>query len=430
MGSTPSVKILAVFTEFPPGIGGMQTHALLLGRLIHEMGSQIQVFTYRCHEESEECRKMDETLPFPVHRVLSRISYMYNIRLLTEYATKNSPDWIYASTIFYGILQKTTGIRTVCRSVGNDILRPWIVYPYSWGSRIVALPAIERPLYNYFRKMHKPEWLEILLRKTRLRKTVESAREASLILANSKYTQKMLTAHGIHPENMEMLVGGVDAEFFSRPDTFRKEIFLQNYGIAQDARILLTVCRLVDKKGVDFLLETLAHILSGQCKNPGLQNQNWHLVVVGDGRRYEKYVRLSQLIGIRHRVTFTGRVPYEQTPPFYWAADFFILASIVHVDKKTRLRDAETMGRVLCEANAAGCPVLASKSGGIPSVIQHQKNGLLFRENSRQDFLEKLSFLWENPQQQEIMVENGKTIAKEKFDWSHILSRHKKIFFS
>ena len=47
------------------------------------------------------------------------------------------------------------------------------------------------------------------------------------------------------------------------------------------------------------------------------------------------------------------------------------------------------MGRVLCEANAAGIPVLASRSGGIPSVVTHEDNGLLFDSDDAADFLEQ-----------------------------------------
>jgi phosphatidyl-myo-inositol dimannoside synthase len=58
-----------------------------------------------------------------------------------------------------------------------------------------------------------------------------------------------------------------------------------------------------------------------------------------------------------------------------------VLASREQVDPRTGLRDVETMGRVLCEAHAAGVPVVASRSGGIPSIVDHGRNGLLFEEN-------------------------------------------------
>ena len=86
------------------------------------------------------------------------------------------------------------------------------------------------------------------------------------------------------------------------------------------------------------------------------------------------------------------------------------------------------MGRVLCEANAAGIPVIASKSGGIPSVITDDLNGLLFTGDDESLLLEKISDILENDSLQQLLIENGVHIAQEKFDWHHIVRDHEKAF--
>ena len=86
------------------------------------------------------------------------------------------------------------------------------------------------------------------------------------------------------------------------------------------------------------------------------------------------------------------------------------------------------MGRVLCEANAAGVPVVAARSGGIPSVITHEKNGLLFNSDDEQDFLEQIIKLVNQPAMAQTLADNGLNVANRKFDWSVVLQAHEHYF--
>ena len=125
---------------------------------------------------------------------------------------------------------------------------------------------------------------------------------------------------------------------------------------------------------------------------------------------------------------FVGRVEHDAMPAHYWAADAFVLASRVHVSPRSGLADVETMGRVLCEANAAGTPVLASRSGGIPSVIEHGVNGRLFEVDDIDDFITQARALREQPDETRAMVDRGRAIAAQRFDWSVIVGRHEQLF--
>ena len=129
-------KILLILTEFPPGIGGMQTHAILLSKYLAHDGADIKVFTYRPNRSKQDFLQTDKIFDFPVHRVLSRISYYFSLELLVKEVKSFQPDIIYSSTIFYGILEELTGVKTFCRCVGNDVMRPWIVYPFKFASNI------------------------------------------------------------------------------------------------------------------------------------------------------------------------------------------------------------------------------------------------------------------------------------------------------
>lgn len=183
---------------------------------------------------------------------------------------------------------------------------------------------------------------------------------------------------------------------------------------------MTTACRLVPKKGIDVLLTGFA----------GLRRRmpDAHLVIIGSGPKARHWMRLADTLGLGGAVSFVGRVEHESMPDYYWASDAFVLASRVHVSRRSGLADAETMGRVLCEANAAGTPVLASRSGGIPSVIEHGINGRLFEPDDAEDFIAKACALRNEVDETQAMVARGRLIAAQRFDWSVIVGQHERLF--
>ena len=330
------------------------------------------------------------------------------------------PDLIYSSTIFYGRLGDELNIPMIARSVGNDVMRPWIAYPFRFASAIAALPTIDQTLYQTFRRLDYPEPLEILFRRKRVELMMDSARRYTQILANSQFTHRLLADIGVHASRLSLVIGGVDNQRFSE---IRPERSLRHqWGIAEDRFLLVTVCRLVPKKGIDFLINSMDEL---KRRFPDI-----HLLVVGTGRKQKKLLAQARRVHVSDRITFAGRIPHDEIETVYSAADAFILASRVHVDQRTGLRDAETMGRVLCEANAAGLSVLAARSGGIPSVIEHEDNGLLFEPDDVESLSEQLYKLRSEPVLKQRLIASGRRYARDTFDWPIIIERHETSFRS
>lgn len=398
--SRSPLRLLLILTEFPPSFGGMQTHAVHLCRYLHQCGYHIEVATYRGPEVE---------FPFPVHRCLSRIGFTENLHTLESLTRIARPDLLYSSTIFYGRLSASTGIPMIARSVGNDVLRPWIVWPYECFSRMLSTPWLEDRLYRRFSKLDWPEGIESLLLARRRAEISESVRHIAHILANSEYTAGLLEQ--FPGSSVTVLPGGVDALRFHPQSDTRHEP-----GLPRDRFILLTACRMVPKKGVDLLMHAVSRL-------PGT-----HLVIAGEGRQLPSCVGLAAQLGIANRVTFAGRIPHENLRYHYWAADQFVLASREHFDARTGLRDVETMGRVLCEAHAAGVPVIASRSGGIPSIVEDGRNGLLFEEDNLDALIECIERLRSDRDLSRSLVSEGFRDAIEKWDWSVICGSHERMF--
>jgi phosphatidyl-myo-inositol dimannoside synthase len=411
-------RLLLVLTEFPPSFGGMQTHAVHLARHLQGQGFPVCVATYRCQTPPG----FDEQFGFPVYRCLSRIAYHRNLRTLEALARETKAELLYSSTVYYGQLAERTGLKMLCRSAGNDVLRPWIAWPYRPMSSAFGNLFFEEHLYHRFRAHDWPERLESVLLEKRQEVMRDSARAMSHIFANSQFTAELLGQLGIAESMRQTLPGGVDSERFAPREevTGREERrrLRQELGLPPDAYLLMTACRLVPKKGLDTLLGAFAALRK--------RMRDAHLVIIGSGRERAEVERLSAKLGLADRVILTGMVPHEKLPQYYWAADQFLLASREHVNRHNGLRDVETMGRVLCEANAAGVPVIAARSGGIPSVIEHQGNGLLFPESDVRALAAWMETLREDRYLAGRLRENGLRRARVEFDWKVICSTHQR----
>jgi glycosyltransferase involved in cell wall biosynthesis len=400
-------RLLLVLTEFPPSFGGMQTHALALCHWLRQRGYEFAVATYRWEDGPMESYLYD----FPVHRVLSRVAYQANLRKLEAITRQYSARLIYSSTVYYGELAGRTGRPMLCRSAGNDVLRPWIAWPFQWGSRLLDIPLVDRYLYRRWRRWQWPEALEGLLMERRFAVMRNSARSMHRIFANSEFTGALLAESRIPGSQVQILPGGVDVAYFAKPGRSRAEL-----GLEHGVFYLLTACRLVEKKGLSVLLTALANLrpLPFPVK----------LLIAGDGRDRRQLESEIEAQGLHQQVRMLGYVSQEALRDYLHAADLFVLSSREVLDQRTGLRDAETMGRVLCEAAAAGRPRLATRSGGIPSVVNHGVDGWLVPEACPHSLAEAIHSLASTPELAAQLACRARERAGQEFDWPVLFAAH------
>lgn len=141
--------------------------------------------------------------------------------------------------------------------------------------------------------------------------------------------------------------------------------------------MVLAVGRLVEKKGFDILLRAAA-----LARARGAQ---FELHFVGDGPEREDLERLASGLGLRDVVVFHGRMTQEELRPLYEQARVFAIASIVTADG-----DRDGIPNVLLEALAMGVPTVATNTGGIPELIEHEETGLLAKPGDPVDLSEQL----------------------------------------
>jgi glycosyltransferase involved in cell wall biosynthesis len=163
------------------------------------------------------------------------------------------------------------------------------------------------------------------------------------------------------PERVALAYHGVDLERFGAAATVARP--RRTGADPRDPAIVLSVGRLVDKKGYPDLLEALARLPAGV---------NWRLVHIGHGPEADRLARHAAALGIAARIQWLGAQPHEVVLQHYRAADVFALASRIAGDG-----DRDGLPNVLMEAQSQGLACVATAVAAIPELIRDGDTGLL-----------------------------------------------------
>jgi glycosyltransferase involved in cell wall biosynthesis len=183
------------------------------------------------------------------------------------------------------------------------------------------------------------------------------ARFATHVVAVSATTAADLQRHQrISERRIRVISNGVDGMAFARPvDVGAKRCTL---GLPPGAPVLGLAARLVEEKGIIYLVQAMPRLLDTM---PNLQ-----LLIAGEGGLRERLTDAAAQLGVAGHVHFLGL--RRDTPELLKAFDIFMLPSI-----------SEGLPMALLEAMAAGLPIIASEVGGVPTAVHHGVNGLLVR---------------------------------------------------
>jgi phosphatidylinositol alpha-1,6-mannosyltransferase len=176
------------------------------------------------------------------------------------------------------------------------------------------------------------------------------------------------------------------------------------------APLLLTVSRLVKRKGHDLVMKALAQI------RPRFPQARY--AVVGDGPEREALFSLAQRLGLSEHVIFAGSVPDHDLPAWYAACDVFVMPS-----RDIAGQPPEGLGLVYLEANAAGKPVIGARTGGVPDAIVHEQTGLLVDPEDVKALAAAIQRLIEHPAEAGRMGETGRQRVLREFTWHAVAER-------
>ncbi len=216
---------------------------------------------------------------------------------------------------------------------------------------------------------------------------------ATTIVVNSEHTRQRVHDLGCPPAKVAKVYASWDLESFVYRDHPR--------GAGQPLRVL-TVGRLVEKKGIDDGIRAIAHM----CKVvPDVQYD-----IVGEGPQRVRLEALIDDLGVREKVRLHGAQPSAYVTRMMADAHAFLLPSVT-----ASSGDEEGLGVVLLEAQASGLPVVATTHGPFPEVVLEGETGFLVPEHAPTMLAQRLLYLFERPEVALAMGAAGRRHVETRF---------------
>jgi glycosyltransferase involved in cell wall biosynthesis len=184
-------------------------------------------------------------------------------------------------------------------------------------------------------------------------------RPLTKVICVSQYGYECMTSFGLLPQNrFEMIYNGVDLSRVKTDPQLAID-FRRRYSIPDDRAIVTQVSWIIPEKGIADFLAAAALVLE--------QNRNVQFVLVGDGAKRDEYMQDAANMGIADHITWTGMVHDPFGEGVFAAADVVCQFS----------RWEEVFGWMIAEAMAHAKPVIATRVGGIPELIDEGVSGHL-----------------------------------------------------
>ena len=208
-------------------------------------------------------------------------------------------------------------------------------------------------------------------------------------------------------QSMVKIAPGIDTDHFSPQDAreLRNELGLT------EKKVIVSVGRLVHRKGQDILIEAMPAIIRDVPEA--------HILMIGEGP-YRSYLEnRAKSLGIEDKITFIGRIQYADLPRYICVGDLFVMPS------RSRLAglEVEGLGIVYLEASACGLPVIAGNSGGAPDAVLEGQTGLVVDGTSKSDVAAAVVELLLDPDRSQAMGIRGRQWIIQEWRWEIWSSR-------
>ena len=342
----PSKTCLLVTNLFPPAIGGSSE---VYAALAAHAGGEIAILTashdYETGLERADWRARDRKAAYPVHRLRCIRPFL---RSLPAGAVRyRLHEAAIVLTLAVTVIRLAWRYRVKAICIADDETVGWLAF--------LSRHFLRRRTLIYCHGDDLTGTGRVVVRRSRW------FRLAHRIVAANRHAASLLTDRfGVAAEKIALIRNGVDLAVFC-PGPAPQEL-VQRYQLG-GRLVLLTVTRLVPRKGVDKVLEALPTIAR---QFPGAL-----YLVVGEGPQRPELEEMTRKLGIASHVIFAGAVPHAATRDFYNAAQLVLLPN------REEAGDADGLPLIFLEANACGKPVIGGVAGGTAEIVRDGENGFL-----------------------------------------------------
>lgn len=185
--------------------------------------------------------------------------------------------------------------------------------------------------------------------------------------------------------------------------------------VVREDNHIIFVGRLVEKKGIRYLLEAFARLRN--------LHSDLKLTVIGDGPLEGEIQRMVSALGIEKATFLLGSLPHNELPRFYRRATFAVFPFVV-----ARGGDQEGFGLVVVEAMGCGCPVIASDLPAIHHSITPEVTGILVPAGNVDALADAIQRCLSDASLRSRMAVSAQRSVRERFDWPSVAARYSGLF--
>jgi colanic acid/amylovoran biosynthesis glycosyltransferase len=229
---------------------------------------------------------------------------------------------------------------------------------------------------------------------------------ADALTANTEFLKARLVTLGCDPRKVSILPSSVRLERFEFRERKQRD--------SRPVRIL-TVGRLVEKKGHEFAIRSLARVV------PDYRNIEY--LIAGEGPLRGRLERLVAELGLQGQVRFLGAASQDRIQELYYDSDIFLLPSVT-----TRKQDHEGQALTVQEAQASGMPVITTLHNGIPEGVLEGESAFLVPERDTVALADRLAYLLEHPEEWARMGRAGHDFVRSTYGVPALTERLVKIY--
>jgi phosphatidyl-myo-inositol dimannoside synthase len=371
------MRLIVFTTQFPPAVGGVETMSWQLSRHLQRNGEAVSVLTQRV--PGAESFDASETL---------RID-----RFQLEDPT----------TLLAKGRQKLALIETLKQSVAEWQADAVLCTAWDPCAYIASLAFTRAPHVPYFLIAHGMELMQLprgfAARRTKAWMRRKALLGAKKIFAVSNFTRDRVIDLGVERDRVSVVPNGV---VISETSSDSASSLKRN--------IVTTVSRLVPRKGQDTVLRALPRLLADV---PDAVYR-----IVGNGPELPRLQALAQELRLDRHVEFYGQVSDSERARLLDECKVFVLAT------RATPTDFEGLGIAVLEAMQQGKPVVVTRAGGVPELVEDGRTGIVVEPDDSEALAAALSGLLRDPGRAAMLGANARLAVTEKYDWNLIAGRY------
>lgn len=376
------MRLLLLSTEFPPGPGGIGTHAYQLTLNLQSLGWEVVVITSQDYASEAEIEAFNQAQPFEIVRLLSTPGSVRRLWARRQMISRKINEW--QPDVIMG-----SGSRQVWMAA--------LLAKYHRRPAVAVGHGTEFGFTSYWKK----------------RLTQWAFESVNMVICVSQYTASYMYGVGINARRVAVIPNGADASRFKRLPLIVLEGFRQEKNIPEGL-LLLTVGNVTERKGQDVVIRALPHVLK--------QARDTHYLIAGLPSKKEEFQALARELGVEEHVHFLGRVPAEDLLKYLNICDVFVMTS-----KHTADGDFEGYGIAVVEAALCGKPAVVSDNSGLAEAIVDQQTGLLARQNDPLSTAEALITLLRDETKRRAMGEAAYERASTEQTWEQRAAEYHRL---